>query len=556
MLSNFSFTPKFQVRFAVFCLLAGSVAQAALSPKWLVPAAAWIGPALLLCYSRTGAIRGKWGWMFGAQLLTIAVSLYEVAPFPMVVLAIITLMGSLISLAVFRLDAWCTGRNMGLAGTLFFPALSTAREFLESGSEQGVWGSIANSQYAFPWLAQLASVTGLWGISFLIYWFGSVAAWAVLSPSGPKTAFRGLALYSVVLAGVLLFGGIRYESEAPPTGKTLAVGGLTVSSLPFLTALHRDATGTDLRLDPKISQTAPEFQAVNRSFGAFIENPDPNRFRYGFTVLQSLHDQLFTLSGKAVQQGAKLVMWSEGNALVLKPDEPALLARGREFARKNRVYLLMGIASIAPGRITPDRKFLENQTVLIGPDGRIINRFFKNHPVPGVEPSRIGDGQIPAISTPYGRIAPSICYDADFPNTMRQLGRKGVGLLLLPSGDWSAISPYHSFMAVFRGIENGCSIARQVNGGLSLFTDYRGRIYGSRDFFQGGEILTVTRVPVQAVRTIYSRFGDWLAYLCLVFVAVLPAWRFFRLRPSHRNTVTETVAISTPTPAPANTSNG
>ena len=108
-----------------------------------------------------------------------------------------------------------------------------------------------------------------------------------------------------------------------------------------------------------------------------------------------------------------------------------------------------------------------------------------------------GDGNIPVMETPYGRIATSICYDADFPAQMRQLGDKKAGLLLLPSGDWSAIAPYHSYMAIYRGIENGTAIFRQASGGLSIASDYRGRILGSFDFYHSqGKNYESPEVPV------------------------------------------------------------
>ena len=126
---------------------------------------------------------------------------------------------------------------------------------------------------------------------------------------------------------------------------------------------------------------------------------------------------------------------------------------------------------------------------MLGPDGSVLTRFHKNNPVPMVEASQPGDGIIPVVQTPYGRLAVSICYDADQPEQMRQLGRQNADLLLLPSGDWYAISPFHTQMAVYRGIENGCSIFREVSNGLSIATDYRGKEAGSRDYFRDGGFL-------------------------------------------------------------------
>jgi apolipoprotein N-acyltransferase len=105
---------------------------------------------------------------------------------------------------------------------------------------------------------------------------------------------------------------------------------------------------------------------------------------------------------------------------------------------------------------------------------------------------------------------------------MQQLGKQKSGLLLLPSGDWKAIAPYHSNAAIYRAIENGNSIFRQVNGGLSIAADYRGKILGSHDYFTPGEKLLIANVPVAHVNTLYNTIGDAFGYLCLyAFLATI-----------------------------------
>jgi apolipoprotein N-acyltransferase len=167
---------------------------------------------------------------------------------------------------------------------------------------------------------------------------------------------------------------------------------------------------------------------------------------------------------------------------VLKENESNLVGRGAAFAAEHGVYLLMSLAVILPGEVTAECKFLENKTVLVGPDGRVLNTYLKNIPVPGVEPAVPGDGNIPAIPTPYGTLSPAICYDADFPQLLRQTGQRGTDLLL-PAGDWKAIAPFHSYMAVFRAVENGFSVVRQVNHGESLAADAYGNLLASASFF-------------------------------------------------------------------------
>ena len=78
------------------------------------------------------------------------------------------------------------------------------------------------------------------------------------------------------------------------------------------------------------------------------------------------------------------------------------------------------------------------------------------------EGTLLGDGNLQTVETPFGVLSGVICWDADFPTVIQQTGQKGVGLLVVPSGDWLEINPIHSQMAVFRAIENGMSMVRQA----------------------------------------------------------------------------------------------
>lgn len=502
----------------VTLLVVGALCIIFSSPKWLFPIAAWIGPACFLYYVQYTTISRKWLWLLLTFVPASVVAQIDVMPFPWFVMIFVVLIDGLKLIAIYALHRWLVGSQPRFVTTLAFPALWTVREFIETQGAIGTFASVANTQYPFPWLVQLASATGLWGITFLLYWFASAAVWAIQARLSDRPIAAGVGLYMSILVGVLSFGAYRYSTNEAANAPKLTVGGVTVPNLPILEALYQDETGQSIQIDPNASPASAQLQTANQGLAAFIKNSNSVHFQRGKAAIQRQQDDLFALSKRAIQQGAKLVLWSEGSALLLKSDEPQLVARGRAFAARNRVYLLMAAGVLLPGKLTPGRLFLENKTVLIDPSGQVINVFHKNHPVPMAEPSRPGDGTIPAIPTPYGRIAPSICYDAEHVGTMRQLSQKQIGLLLLPSGDWHAIAPYHSYMAVFRAVENGCSLARQVSGGLSVFADYRGKVLAQNDYFSEGDKLTVVELPIATIPTVYSRFGDWLAYISLALL--------------------------------------
>lgn len=499
---------------SIILLLAGFSSFVFISPKWLIPVCAWTGPAALLIFYRFSNFKKKLLWILSILVISQTMAFYEVVPIPGAGLIIFVLLNSLFKLLPFVMDSIIGKKRTALWTTLVFPVTYTAIEFVSSFGPWGAWGSIVNTQFAFSWLNQLASVTGIWGISFMLYWFGSYSACLVNRRMQNIGFGRSMLVFPCLLMIILTGGAIRYYSNYQPSNNS-KVAGVTVTTVPFLEALYKDVNGRPIHISPSTSPVSPDLQQANLAMLPFIEQPDNLRFSSSLKVLSTMYDSLFTLSKKAVDKGAKIIVWSEGSVITWKSNEQTIITRAQNFAKENHADLLIAMASIETGKITPGKKFMENKVIYIDQSGTILHTLFKNKPVPGIEPSKPGNGIVPLLRTVNGNISTSICYDADFPSLMQQLGKQKSDLLLLPSGDWKAISPYHTNAAIYRAIENGCSIFRQVSGGLSVAADYRGKIVGSKDFFESGENLLVAEVPIGHVNTIYNIIGDTFGYLCL-----------------------------------------
>ncbi|PWT77199.1 MAG: hypothetical protein C5B59_04685 [Bacteroidetes bacterium] len=506
--------------FSISVLIIGGIATVLSSAKWHMGLFAWIGPLFFLCYFRMTRIKRKTLWFFLVYLCRSIIAFKDVVPFPLPGIIVVGLIQTIQSWLIYLSDRWITRKSDRFLSTLYFPAASVSVEFIPAALGGSIWFSVANSQVAFNWITQLASITGLWGISFIIYWFGSVLVWAIQRNSEPRRAKRGIVIYSSVFLTVILFGFIRSNSNAMKSSAQVRVAGLSVPLTGFLENLYKDYCGREISIDPTWSITSSKVREIQKAELPFIETPDSAKFKYAYAAMKLANDSLFALSKKAADNGARFILWSEANALVFKNDEEQLIERGLKFSKKNKVYLVMTIAAIHPGKITATTKFLENETVFISPLGEIMNIFHKNNPVPMAEATEPGDGVIPVIITPYGRIAVSICYDADFPIQMRQLGNKKADFLFLPSGDWYSISPFHSYMAVFRGIENGTAVVRQASSGLSILSDSRGRIVKSFDYYLPGEKLWFADIQSKHENTVYSRIGDSFAWIC-VFIMLM-----------------------------------
>ena len=211
-----------------------------------------------------------------------------------------------------------------------------------------------------------------------------------------------------------------------------------------------------------------------------------------------------------------MILWPEANAQIEKANESELIKRGRTFAQQERVYLSMGLFTAIPGQYRR-----ENKTITIDSNGKIISIYIKSRPPPG-EPSVIGDGIIPVMDTPFGKISSVICSDMDSPFHLRQQSvEAGIDIMLAPSWDWREIDPLHTWMTAYRGIENGFSIVRHTNDGLSQATDYQGNILASMDHFTTDEHVMISQVPTKGTKTFYSHIGDVFAWLCLAALTLM-----------------------------------
>jgi apolipoprotein N-acyltransferase len=228
---------------------------------------------------------------------------------------------------------------------------------------------------------------------------------------------------------------------------------------------------------------------------------------------------LLLRADREAQDGAKIVFWAEGNALAFKQDEAVLLAEGSELAVRDHIYLGMAVATLNPGQNKP----LENKLVVVGPDGKITMDYYKAHPVPGDETamSVIEEGRLQVMEIPFGRISAVICFDADFPQLLAQAGALKADIVLDPSNDWRAIDPWHTQMASFRAMEEGVNLDRQTSHGLSEAFDYQGRTLAAMDYYHSNDHAMVAYLPTRGVRTVYSRFGDWFAWLNIAVALVL-----------------------------------
>jgi apolipoprotein N-acyltransferase len=450
--------------------------------------AAWLAPLCLLRFVRAQKPGRGLATAYLVLILAFAFQFRGMVPIPGFGLLIFLVVNGIPQVLPYVVDRLVARRLPGSAAVLVFPLAWTATEFFYGFGPYGSWGAIGYSQFGSLPLLQLLSVTGLGGVTFLIGWFAAASNHLWEQGLAAPGARRAVLLWAATVLAVVLCGGARMTFFAPaqPTVRVASLSRRVV--------------------EPQASASARQHLMQNRASDAELDE-----IRAAATAV---HDDLLERAEREALAGAKIIFWGEANAAVFKEDEPQLIQRGRDLAAKHGVYLGMGLAAWRRNQTPP----LENKFVLIEPSGSVAWEFFKARPVPGGEAatSVTRDGRLPRLDTPHGRLSAVICFDADFPRLLAQAGAMEADLLLDPSNDWRAIDPWHTQMASFRAIEQGVNLIRQTSGGLSAAYDYQGRQLAAMDHYNTADYALISQVPTGGVRTIYSRFGDWLGWLCAV----------------------------------------
>ena len=116
-----------------------------------------------------------------------------------------------------------------------------------------------------------------------------------------------------------------------------------------------------------------------------------------------------------------------------------------------------------------------------------------------------------------------ICFESIFPELSVASVRAGAGLLVNLTNDaWFGRSgaPFqHVQMARFRAVETRRALARSANTGISGFVDPVGRVTGATPLYE--EAWRVEPLPVMSLTSMYVRFGDLFAWVCVGLALLL-----------------------------------
>lgn len=403
-------------------------------------------------------------WLIGTLNMWHYLHLILQAP----LLACVLLSQALVFVLAVLLYRALLGRGAWWSAMLAFPATWVSFEYLLNlVSVHGTAGSLSYSQLNFLPFLQLASVTGPWGMSFLLLLFSSTLAIGLHLWRGKrKQAIRVLGAGLGVIGLALIFGAVRLSLPEP--GLRIRVG-LIASDLPGNTDIADEG-----------AETARLFQ----DYAAQAE------------ALAAL--------------GAQIIVLPEKLGVVVERRAAATDALFQSLADKTGAEIVVGL-------VFANSSAAYNQARVYTPHSP-VESYNKHHLLPPFEsPLKPGD-TLTFLPETENRLAVAICKDLDFTPLSRQYGEAGTGLVLAPAWDFTVDRVWHGHIAIMRGVEDGFSIARAAKLGFLTVTDNRGRILAEKRSNSAPFATLIVDVPAIHDRTLYLLLGDWFAWLVLAML--------------------------------------
>jgi apolipoprotein N-acyltransferase len=363
---------------------------------------------------------------------------------------------------LFRL---CARRGRLLQAAMVYPTFWVSFEFLTASiSLHSTFGNLAYNQMNFLPILQIASITGIWGISFCVLLIPATTAAICVVPGQARSKKLLAASVGVFLLAVLGFGAWRLHLTPPAHVVSVA---LIASDLP----------------ENMLPTTQEDSLRVFRDYAAQAD------------ALSTQHVQAIVLPEKTgVVRESYL---SQADSLFF------------ETASRTGAIVVVGL-------IRRDSNGLWNEARIYSPAGTPPLTYEKHHMLPPFESQFTAGTSRTTVHQPSGLWGIAICKDMDFPLLSRQYGLEGTGLLLVPAWDFDLDGWLHGRMAILRGVEDGFSIARAPRHGILTISDDRGRILAERYTNSQPFVTLLAELPVEHDSTLYSRWGNWFAWLCVL----------------------------------------
>lgn len=408
------------------------------------------------------------------------------------------------------------------------------------------WGIIGTTQYQFLPLIQIASITGVWGISFIVLLCNASLAWVIAG-----SAFG----WNWTVNNTLNRLGLINPDSHPQKIDTFSIRtiinnpqGLLPAGIFLVVFVLALSTGSIIfrNMEAKLYDN-PENPTA--TVVLVQQNTDPRKHDYKENIrkLMDLTDEAMA----SLPEKPDLVAWPEGGTELdltywTKPERKEshwgkVIGGFVEYQKSMGTWLLTGTQDhkMVPLETGKLKRINFNSSVLIDPQGNIKDFFHKMRLVPFSERFPLDKVKFAGLYELFQtfnisnwgvgekrlvfqheklRFATPICFEDVFSDHVRRFVLQDVDIILNISNDYWSLSPVegrqHGILALFRAVENQRPLLRSTSSGYTVYIDATGRIHpGSPEPYTAG--YTIARVPLPENKlTFYTKWGDWFPVIC------------------------------------------
>jgi len=387
------------------------------------------------------------------------------------------------------------------------------------------WVLLSHSQYQCPLTMQIASITGAYGISFLIVMVNSALALSILAMTSQP-------------------GRHRYTAYDLPSRRGMILTILPATALMAFVLFYGRST-----LSMPINGKETKVSLIQGN----IEQKKKWDKKYAGFIMETYAQ----MTREAAKDKPALIIWPETATPRAINLDRRMYGQVKGIAMESNVDLLIGSAQQQKFEDKGSRKLAYvNSAFLIRPGPNIARNqkydkirllpFGEYLPLKGTLPwslidvpdrgrYRPGKG-FTIFKLPACRFGVTICWENIFPDLVRQFVKRGAQFIVNMTNEaWfgNTAAPYQFLsMSVFRAVENRVFVIRCANTGISCFIDPYGRIVdrlkdeNGRDIFVRG-VLSGSVIPLKS-NTFYTRYGDWPVWVCTVFSVVFILFALFK----------------------------
>ncbi len=377
----------------------------------------------------------------------------------------------------------------------WFVIFEWIRSFLFTGFP---WNLIGTSLSFSPFLSQGASILGTYGLSFILVLFSCCPA-ILLANANKKYKKLALITMSAITLFVITTGLICFKNykKMPFSDTTIR---MVQPSIPQTTKWNKESLEKHFDTYLNMSQTNPNQKADVIIWG---ETASPFPLDLDKIHLQKIQN-ILTPNSVLVTGSIRY----EINADYTYNPANSIIVVGKDGVKDwyNKSHL------VPFGEYIPFRKHLPSWI-------RTITQPIGNFQA-GEGPKTMQINNIP----PFGGL---VCYEIIFPHKIINKANKPEWIINVSNDGWygNSAGPYqHLAAAKMRAIEEGVTIARVANNGISALIAPSGQILGKIEYNKIGSL--DLSLPVKtSFYTPYSQYGNFpILILCIITIV------FFSLR--------------------------